>query len=868
MNTNNQERLFQALEDGDIERAKLIVEQGVDINSIHRGESLLNFVLTTQQYPLVPFLLARGADPNQGSPVSQLKPIHLAVESEKPDLVLSFIEANADLDAKTSDGVGLLEYCLQHNGHPAVARTIVEANKRQKGIKWRVPTETIKQYRNPMVKSYLLLKARTIYRPDRGMELDPELPGELDLLIEWNQRETLDFLFHEGLPIDHLFNDQSTLLSKAINAKNSLMVKYLLDAGADPNQSAGQELPLEMAFKRGNRVIASQLVRTGAIIENFPGGSFLAKLIQSRHEPLVNFVLSSKKPLPLGLIKITSEQTTTPLHEAAKWGKLNIVQNLVAQGARTDIRDSQRKVPLVYAIEEGHQEIVELLFSPDQITVSPDKQTPLHVAARANQEEMLSWFLEHRLSPEVFNIYGNPPIRGAIINGNLAMCKQLDFPGMTLHANKTGNTALHWAAESGQLEVVEWLVEKGSPIEALNNKRQTPILLSLKNGHLDIFDYLYEKDASLEQSDTAGNSILKIAIQQDHSIEIIKAIVEQLREIRLDEVFEVLAKDDSEIAKIVFELPLEEIDPGLLPRLIRGIFSKQKREFFGILRTITDRTVSVQFREQDKPEKGTILMFAVRRRHLPLVEWLISEGTDLDVVDTPDGYTALIVAVKRDYDREAELLITGGANLNIQSKKGDTALHWAAAAGNLTLAKCLVENGADANLISNYGLNALEVAIKRQKTEVAKYLREIVTRIPPTDTTDHPLSWTREQDCLGSSLVNRLSWNKLMKSLKATDHKELCDQLVEMNEKEMGAEVRRRMVTDLTDQEWICQMCGEHLMDEGHDGIAFDQCHHFFHQDCIDEHLEDNDSCPISGQKYQEEKWSIKRVEKRVDCGL
>ena len=55
-------------------------------------------------------------------------------------------------------------------------------------------------------------------------------------------------------------------------------------------------------------------------------------------------------------------------------------------------------------------------------------------------------------------------------------------------------TALHLAADSGKLEVVKYLLEKGgAEVNVQNNGGWTALHLAARNGHLEAVKYLLEK---------------------------------------------------------------------------------------------------------------------------------------------------------------------------------------------------------------------------------------------------------------------------------------------------------------------------------------------------------------------------------------
>ena len=59
----------------------------------------------------------------------------------------------------------------------------------------------------------------------------------------------------------------------------------------------------------------------------------------------------------------------------------------------------------------------------------------------------------------------------------LEVVKELKFHGadMTIK-DKGGSTALHWAMDSHNTEVIEWLLDQGADIEATDYNGWTPLL--------------------------------------------------------------------------------------------------------------------------------------------------------------------------------------------------------------------------------------------------------------------------------------------------------------------------------------------------------------------------------------------------------
>lgn len=66
------------------------------------------------------------------------------------------------------------------------------------------------------------------------------------------------------------------------------------------------------------------------------------------------------------------------------------------------------------------------------------------------------------------------------------------------------NSVLHAAAESGNLEMVKWLVEKGLDIKAKNNRKRTVLHNAAQSGNLEMVKFLVEKGANVNAKTNYG----------------------------------------------------------------------------------------------------------------------------------------------------------------------------------------------------------------------------------------------------------------------------------------------------------------------------------------------------------------------------
>lgn len=114
------------------------------------------------------------------------------------------------------------------------------------------------------------------------------------------------------------------------------------------------------------------------------------------------------------------------------------------------------------------------------------------------------------------------------------------------------------------------------------------------------------------------------------------------------------------------------------------------------------------------------LYYHVTRNDLQKVKKYIAEGVDADFTLQPEGISPLLYATSRGYTDIVRILVTpkaeggGGVDVNRGSVygtdtevEGFTALMTACVKGNLEIAKLLLENGADPNIMNKNGKKAI-----------------------------------------------------------------------------------------------------------------------------------------------------------------
>ena len=121
-------------------------------------------------------------------------------------------------------------------------------------------------------------------------------------------------------------------------------------------------------------------------------------------------------------------------------------------------------------------------------------------------------------------------------------------------------------------------------------------------------------------------------------------------------------------------------------------------------------------------ENRTPLLFALENSFKDVAKLLLEEEADDRIAGGRYcNWLPIHVSAKRGYqDVVAQLLLEGGAEINMQDRFRMTPLHWASHSGHCGVAKLLLESGADLNIQCRSGYTPLKIAAMNGRIDVVK----------------------------------------------------------------------------------------------------------------------------------------------------
>jgi ankyrin repeat protein len=134
-------------------------------------------------------------------------------------------------------------------------------------------------------------------------------------------------------------------------------------------------------------------------------------------------------------------------------------------------------------------------------------------------------YLELGGDPNAKDYLNRNVLHYAAASGNQELVEFLIAQGADLNAKGiNGHTVLHAAATSGNRKIVELLIVRGADLNAKDNDGNTVLHIATISGNREIVEFLIAKDTDLNAKNSEGKTPLDIALEFDlpEIVEILK----------------------------------------------------------------------------------------------------------------------------------------------------------------------------------------------------------------------------------------------------------------------------------------------------------------------------------------------------------
>jgi len=451
--------------------------------------------------------------------------------------------------------------------------------------------------------------------------------------------------------------------------------------------------------------------------------------------------------------------------------KIDIVNFLLSKGSNIDIQDENGSTALHFACNNGNMELVKILVTNGaNINIDDNyNSTPLHFAILRN-EDIFKYLVENGADINKMTKLKTTPVHFAVFMNKLGIVKYLvQTKGVSINfKDMSGDTLLHLAVRTKNLEMVKFFVEKGHATDIVNIIKQNPIDIAeqeilklikrIEEGEkveeveikatIDIYEYL--------KKDINGDTLLHLAVRIKN-LEMIKFFVEKGYDVNIKnnkgktpieltnnkKIIELLSKKNHNVGNKYLEflnkvISKNDYDKGII--MCKSVFEKlTSEEKKYITSELLLTAVSINNREyvkflinegadvNYKDDLGrTPLMHAVMKKNINIIRFFTTKDTSKINESDCNGDTALIYAFKLNNNEIIEELLLWNADFEIKNNKNDTTLTISATHSNLYLFDYLSIDSFN-SIINNQNIDGDTALIIASRKGHKDFLKTLLT---------------------------------------------------------------------------------------------------------------------------------------------
>ncbi|KAM8971660.1 poly [ADP-ribose] polymerase tankyrase-1 isoform X1 [Sarcophilus harrisii] len=528
---------------------QLLLQHGADVHAKDKGGLVpLHNACSYGHYEVTELLLKHGACVN-AMDLWQFTPLHEAASKNRVEVCSLLLSHGADPTLVNCHGKSAVDMAptpelrerltYEFKGH-SLLQAAREADLAK--VKKTLALEII-NFKQPQSHETALHCAVASLHPKRKQvtelllrkganvnEKNKDFMTPLHVAAERAHNDVIEVLHKHGAKMNALDTLGQTALHRAALAGHLQTCRLLLSYGSDPSIISLQGFT---AAQMGNEAVQQILsestpVRTSDVDY---------RLLEASKAGDLETVKQLCSPQNVNCRDLEGRHST-PLHFAAGYNRVSVVEFLLHHGADVHAKDKGGLVPLHNACSYGHYEVAELLVRHGASVNVADlwKFTPLHEAAAKGKYEICKLLLKHGADPTKKNRDGNTPLdlvkegdtdiqdllRGdaalldAAKKGCLARVQKLCTPENINCRDTQGrnSTPLHLAAGYNNLEVAEYLLEHGADVNAQDKGGLIPLHNAASYGHVDIAALLIKYNTCVNATDKWAFTPLHEAAQK------------------------------------------------------------------------------------------------------------------------------------------------------------------------------------------------------------------------------------------------------------------------------------------------------------------------------------------------------------------
>ena len=475
------------------------------------GATPLHTAVRYGRTKLVSILLEHGADVDACDSMLKTPLLIMAPPETQDEIYALLLAAGADINVQDAFGDNVLHIATMGNMSTGLLAQLINNGalvntQNKKGL---TPlSQAVEQGNTEHIKLYVNAGADIFSQDNNG-----ETPVSKSLV---NDKILKALITQENCNISDFYGNTALHIAAEKDAPTNC-ITYLLNCGIKPNSpNCYGETPLFSALKSDNGRIIQILTKAGAKTDykDNQGNTALHTAVKYMAEK------SAARLISYGYsVDAKNKAGKTPLAEAVTENRINMVKLFISKGANVNEADITGKTILMDAIECKNPIAISILLSKG---ASPEKtdiygRNAFHEAAAGRSESIIRQVAHTGTNPLSTDEAGITPF-SLVIKCPLHMIKTL-LGNNTNVTDKYGNTPLHIAVSNNASdELIDFLLEKGYPINHQNNDGKTALQLAIQNGMNKTAEKMIRRRALIYLPDKNHYNSVHTAMQYNPSI--------------------------------------------------------------------------------------------------------------------------------------------------------------------------------------------------------------------------------------------------------------------------------------------------------------------------------------------------------------
>ena len=289
------------------------------------------------------------------------------------------------------------------------------------------------------------------------------------------------------------------------------------------------------------------------------------------------------------------------------------------------------------------------------------------------------------------DVWGNrrlSTLHMAVLSGQLKMVNMVLDSGVDINIeDELKITPLFQAAAAGLGEICELLIKKGANINKSSKTGETPLFIASQEGHIDVVQCMLQQSCNVDKCRDDGTTSLMIAIFNNH-VKIAKLLLEH----------------GSDINK--------QCNDGT-----SSLYLAARMGFLELVQFLLEHDAKLCLKSNGE----TPLFAAARFGFVDIANILLKYNVDINKCSV-EGKSPMNIAVESGKKEMFYLLLKHGANIQLADINGASPLFYAAGNGYTDIVETLLKFNIDPNIVTNKGVTPVLIATLNEHVDTVECL--------------------------------------------------------------------------------------------------------------------------------------------------